>query len=385
MNRATKDGTARPLPYRVLAIDDSPEIIDTIRAALGSEFLLLASVSAATGLKLAAQHRPDLILLDVVMPELDGFEVCRHLKADPCTRDIPVIFVTGMGSQGDELEGFSLGAVDFVTKPIEPIILQARVRTQIELSSVRRALGEANNRMAIERELVAQIIISMRTDDQFFQERLSWVSHSHDTAGGDLVLSARRPSGDEHVLIGDFTGHGLPAAVGTPLVSHLFYSMTEADRPLDEVLREINNVLVKRLPVDIFMAAAAVCITADAEHAKLWSFGNPDLLHRGADGRWTQIVSTELPMGIVPQSVPYASCRQQLVEGEALYLMTDGPIEAVLPSGEMLGLTRLKDALERHTTSLQAVIDEVLNQVANPDEVDDMTIIRIDGGIRRSR
>jgi len=385
LNRATKDGTARPLPYRVLAIDDSPEIIDTIRAALGSEFLLLASVSAATGLKLAAQHRPDLILLDVVMPELDGFEVCRHLKADPCTRDIPVIFVTGMGSQGDELEGFSLGAVDFVTKPIEPIILQARVRTQIELSSVRRALGEANNRMAIERELVAQIIISMRTDDQFCEDRLSWASHSRDTAGGDVVLSAKRPNGDEHVLIGDFTGHGLPAAVGTPLVSHLFYSMTEANRPLDEVLREINNVLVKRLPMDIFMAAAAVCITADAEHAKLWSFGNPDLLHRGADGRWTQIVSTELPMGIVPQSVPYASCRQQLAEGEALYLMTDGPIEAVLPSGEMFGLTLLKDALERHTTSLQAVIDEVLNQVANPDEVDDMTIIRIDGGIRRSR
>ena len=383
MNRATKDGTARPLPYRVLAIDDSPEIIDTIRAALGSEFLLLASVSAAKGLKLAAQHRPDLILLDVVMPELDGFEVCRHLKADPCTRDIPVIFVTGMGSQGDELEGFSLGAVDFVTKPIEPIILQARVRTQIELSSVRRALGEANNRMAIERELVAQIIISMRTDDQFFEERLSWVSHSHDTAGGDVVLSARRPNGDEHVLIGDFTGHGLPAAVGTPLVSHLFYSMTEADRPLDEILPEINNVLVKRLPVDIFMAAAAVCIPADAEEADLWSFGNPDLLHRGADGRWTQIVSTELPMGIVPQSGPYASCRQQLVEGAALYLMTDGPIEAVCPSGEMFGLTRLKDALERHTTSLQSVIDEVLDQVANPNEVDDMTIIRIDGGIRR--
>ena len=383
MNRVAKNGMARPLPFRVLAIDDSPEIIDTIRAALGSEFLLLASVSAATGLKLAAQHRPDLILLDVVMPELDGFEVCRRLKADPGTRDIPVIFVTGMGSQGDELEGFSLGAVDFVTKPIEPVILQARVRTQIELSSVRRALGEANDHMAIERELVAQIIISMRTDDQFFEERLSWVSHSHDTAGGDVVLSARRPNGDEHVLIGDFTGHGLPAAVGTPLVSHLFYSMTEADRPLDEILPEINNVLVKRLPVDIFMAAAAVCIPADAEEADLWSFGNPDLLHRGADGRWTQIVSTELPMGIVPQSGPYASCRQQLVEGAALYLMTDGPIEAVCPSGEMFGLTRLKDALERHTTSLQSVIDEVLDQVANPNEVDDMTIIRIDGGIRR--
>ncbi|HOP15104.1 MAG: fused response regulator/phosphatase [Gammaproteobacteria bacterium] len=382
MMESIKENSARRTRYRVLAIDDSPEIIDTIRTALGSDFQLIAAVSPGQGLKLAAKHRPDLVLLDVVMPELDGFEVCRRLKADPGTRDIPVIFVTGMGSQGDELEGFSLGAVDFVTKPIEPVILQARVRTQIELASVRRALSEANDHMAIERELIAQIIISMRTDEQFCEDRLSWASHSCDTAGGDVVLSAKRPNGDEHVLIGDFTGHGLSAALGTPLVSHLFYSMTEADRPLDEILPEINNVLVKRLPVHIFMAAAAVCIPGNAENAAVWSFGNPDVLHLGTDGQWTHIASTELPMGIDRRSAPYPSCQQRLAEGEALYLMTDGSIEAVCPSGDMFGLTRVKDALERHTISPQAVIDVVLGQVAHPDEVDDMTIMRIDGGIR---
>ena len=97
MNRVAKNGMARPLPFRVLAIDDSPEIIDTIRAALGSEFLLLASVSAAKGLKLAAQHRPDLILLDVVMPELDGPSLLRELRK---TRpELKIIFVSGYAEE----------------------------------------------------------------------------------------------------------------------------------------------------------------------------------------------------------------------------------------------------------------------------------------------
>lgn len=371
--------------YRVLAIDDSPEILDTVRAALGDEFQVMATVDPRQGLQLAMHKQPDLILLDVVMPDLDGYQVCNMLKAADGSRNTPVIVVTGLGSQGDELQAFAAGAVDFVTKPIEPVILRARVRTHLELAAVRRALGRANDHMAMERELIGQIIVGMRNAADFYGARLEWASHSRDTAGGDVVLSARRPNGDEHVLVGDFTGHGLPAAIGTPLISHIFYSMTAQNDPLERILIEINDVLVRRLPVHLFMVSAAVCIPAGAEEVRIWSFGNPDLLHRDAHGAWSQLRSSELPMGIVLCDGGYASSTLSLQDGESLFLMTDGAFEAECKGGGMFGVQRIKDVLDRNDLSVHAVIDEILSSAVAVDDTDDMTLLRIDGGSRPSR
>ena len=383
MNAFEEQFEAKAAPYRVLAIDDSPESLDLVRGALSPGFHVQAATDGQRGLQLARRHHPDLIVLDVLMPDMDGHEVCRRLRADPATCDIPVIFVTGLTSEGDELRGFELGAVDFVSKPIEPVILQARVRTQVELAAARRELARANAHMAQERELIAEVVLSMRNDEQFCPARLTWVSQSQDAAGGDLVLSAMRPNGDEHVLIGDFTGHGLPAAIGTPLVSHLFYSLTAANLPLGDVLREINNVLVRRLPLQFFMASAAVCIPASSVHAEIWSFGNPDLLHRDAAGHWTSHVARELPMGIVRHDAPYPSETVSLDRDECLFLMTDGPIEASCSSGGTFGVERIRSVLAANALSDEAVLESVVACTAAPRALDDMTILRIDGGPRR--
>jgi diguanylate cyclase (GGDEF)-like protein len=123
---------------QVLIVDDQPANVDMLAEALGSAYEILVATSAARALELAPTA--DLILLDVLMPDLDGLEVCRRLKADESTRRIPVIFVTALEQTEDETDGFAAGAVDYIVKPINPAIVRARVRTHLELKAARDLL-----------------------------------------------------------------------------------------------------------------------------------------------------------------------------------------------------------------------------------------------------
>ena len=127
----------------VLVVDDTPENIDVIKGVLGDCYRLKVALNGLKALKIAeADPPPDLILLDIMMPEMDGYEVCRRLKENPITRRIPIIFLTAKNQIEDEARGFQLGAVDYITKPISPPIVQARVRTQLALYDQNRTLEE---------------------------------------------------------------------------------------------------------------------------------------------------------------------------------------------------------------------------------------------------
>ena len=118
----------------ILIVDDVPANINVLSEILRPTYQVKVVTSGMMALKIAMQSNPpDLILLDVMMPEMDGYEVCRQLKANATTRNIPIIFVTAMDEVKDETTGFALGAVDYITKPVNPAIVQARVKTHLAL------------------------------------------------------------------------------------------------------------------------------------------------------------------------------------------------------------------------------------------------------------
>jgi len=171
--------TAPPL-QRVLIVDDEPANVHSLAAALGGNYDLRFATDAARALELAASVAFDLILLDVVMPDMDGFDVLRRLKADEATRAVPVIFVTSMGEVADEELGFALGAVDYMTKPASAPLVRARVRTHIELKRQRDLLEQ--------RALVDQItgIANRRRFDEALEQR--WRHAARDNTPLLLVL-----------------------------------------------------------------------------------------------------------------------------------------------------------------------------------------------------
>ncbi|MEO5348271.1 MAG: response regulator [Magnetococcus sp. YQC-3] len=143
------DPTAPPPEKRgtVLLVDDQPEHIDVIKAALERQFVVKIATHGALGLRLATQDRVDLILLDIMMPGMDGFELCRLLKSQPETQDIPVVFLTAKHNFDDETLGLTLGAVDFIRKPSNPAVVLTRVRNLVDLHKTKQELLQRNEEL----------------------------------------------------------------------------------------------------------------------------------------------------------------------------------------------------------------------------------------------
>jgi putative two-component system response regulator len=135
----------RSTGHTLLVVDDMPENLVVLGELLQPHYRVRVANSGARALQVAvSEPKPDLILLDVMMPGMDGYEVLERLRANPATRDIPVIFITAMNGTADEERGLSAGAVDYITKPIRPVIVQARVRAQLELKQARDWLKDQN-------------------------------------------------------------------------------------------------------------------------------------------------------------------------------------------------------------------------------------------------
>jgi CheY-like chemotaxis protein len=125
----------------ILVVDDAPANIRVVNEILHETYRVKVATNGEKALELAsAEPGPDLILLDIVMPGMDGYEVCARLKADPKTRDIPVLFLTGQTEVADETRGFETGAVDYIHKPFSPAVVAARVQTHLALREAREQL-----------------------------------------------------------------------------------------------------------------------------------------------------------------------------------------------------------------------------------------------------
>ncbi|MCA1945013.1 MAG: response regulator [Desulfovibrio sp.] len=145
---------------RVLIVDDTPENIQVLMETLRGEHALQAAKDGEKALRLAfAEPHPDLVLLDIMMPGMDGYEVCRRLKADVRTRDIPVLFITALSEEEDEARGLALGAVDYITKPFRPGLVKMRVRNQLELKKHRDHLDELVQERTREVALIKEVTI----------------------------------------------------------------------------------------------------------------------------------------------------------------------------------------------------------------------------------
>lgn len=131
-----------PEPPRLLIVDDDPASVELIANLFRGEYEVFFALDGQKALVLAANAMPDLVLLDLILPDIDGFEVCARLKADPLTSAIPVLFITGRNDSAAETHGLELGAVDYITKPINPLVLKIRVRNQIELKQARDQLAQ---------------------------------------------------------------------------------------------------------------------------------------------------------------------------------------------------------------------------------------------------
>ncbi|MBF0102672.1 MAG: diguanylate cyclase, partial [Desulfobacterales bacterium] len=135
---------------RILIVEDSVENIDFLMALLKEDYMVAAALNGAKAWVMATKNPPDLFLLDIVMPEMDGYELCQKFKSNEATRDIPVIFITSLSDALDEAKAFSIGAMDYITKPFSPLTVKARIKTHLSVHIMRKQLEEQNALLAKE-------------------------------------------------------------------------------------------------------------------------------------------------------------------------------------------------------------------------------------------
>jgi CheY-like chemotaxis protein len=203
---------------RILVVDDTSANIKILADLLRRDYLLSVATSGLDALEIAFNDRPDLVLLDILMPDMDGYEVCRRLKADTRTQEVAVIFVTAMGELDDETKGFSLGAVDYITKPVRPPIVKARVATHVELALARKSLAFQNKVLRRSLRMAADVQRSLlpKTIPSFPGLEVACRMIPCDAVGGDYLdfLSGEDFAGRGFgAAVGDVAGHGPAAAL----------------------------------------------------------------------------------------------------------------------------------------------------------------------------
>lgn len=170
---------------KILIVDDNAENIEILAAILKSDYSIQIALSGEKALEIAFEKStPDIILLDIMMPKMDGFEVCRRLKENSTTKNIPVIFVTAMGEMSNEKHGFELGAVDYITKPVSPPIVKARVKTHLAIYDQNRYLEE---KVAEKTTLLRKALDDLKDSSRETIYRLTQAADYRDEDTGDHI------------------------------------------------------------------------------------------------------------------------------------------------------------------------------------------------------
>ena len=332
----------------VLIVDDAPSNLQLVDSILKDSYNVRIATNGAKALELVrAKPEPDLILLDVMMPGMDGYEVCTRLKADAGTKDIPVIFLTGQTEAADETRGFDVGAVDYIHKPFSPAVVKARVHTHLVLRAIREQLAMQLLALQKELETARQIQLSILPRETPKIEGLDigarYIPMS--AVAGDfydfIVVD------DKHVgiLIADVSGHGMPAALIASMLKIAFAAETVCAANPAQVLQGLNRSLCGKFQHH-YVTAAYVYVDMERCTLSYAGAGHPPLVVWGPPtGEVHKIEENGLFLGKFGFAT-YTAVEIPLVHGSWVLLYTDGVTETTNPQMTEFGDQRLAEVLK---------------------------------------
>lgn len=371
----------------VLIAEDSATdrmLLSTIVGRQGHR--VLAAANGLEAVALFESQRPQLVLMDALMPVMDGFEAARRIKAMAGETMVPIIFLTSLSEDEALVSCLEAGGDDFLAKPYSRVILEAKInamdrlrRLHQEVLRQRDQIARHNEHLQNEQLVAKAVFDKVAHSGCLGSGNVRYLQSPYALFNGDLLLAAFHPSGDMHVLLGDFTGHGLPAAIGAMPLAEVFYRMTGKGHSLVEILHEGNAKLRRILPRGVFCCATLLNISFRRRMVDFWGGGLPAgyVLRQG--GERVPLVSRHLPLGVLdPDSFrdDYESYSLEL--GDRVFLLSDGVLEAQNERDELFGEQRLLDVLDasREPSRLFADIQQAL-QAFHGEARDDVSLVEV--------
>ncbi len=366
--------------FTVLAVDDNLLNLKLIEKSLEREgYRVISAIDGPKARQLAEKQNPDLILLDIEMPGENGFEVIKHLKDNPKTNTIPVIFLTGVSEVDSKLKGFNLGAVDYITKPFHPREVLARVRIHLKLSIATNSLIR-DQAQKLNQVTEAQTSM-LPTPDNFPDAQFGIYYQAMQEAGGDFYDILKISDNITGYFLADSSGHDIETSYITASVKALLaQNCTPVYSPF-ESMKMINDVLVEILPEGKYLTACYIHINRATKKMTLINAGHPPVVHIPFEGETCLIESKGDILGMF-KDARFGIRNIEISKKDKFIVFSDGLVESTEEKTTWAtGTQNLLPEFKKMSGLPYQEIPEKLIEIlfpANSEMEDDITVLSIE-------
>jgi sigma-B regulation protein RsbU (phosphoserine phosphatase) len=375
----------------ILIVDDKPANLRLLSQMLVENgYQVRPAPDGSVALAAARAQPPDLILLDIRMPDMDGYQVCKHLKADASTRDIPIIFISALTETQDKVKAFAVGGVDYVTKPLQFQEVLARVKTHLALRRLQTELQHANTRLEdANKKMEQELILAGEVQAGFLPRTLpdvrgwqfSVTLKSARETSGDFYDINLLPDGHLGILVADVVDKGVGAALFMALSWTLIrtYAAEYPAHP-EMVLTAVNRRILEDTNANQFVAVSYCILDPATGRLVYCNAGNcPPFVFRSRDVHEVhKLVHTGIPLGLLEDRT-WDQAVVQLGAGDVLALYTDGITEAQNEKEEFYGEARLLNSIRANLDGSareikQGILADLQEFVGSAPQYDDITL-----------
>ena len=348
----------------ILLVDDKPANLRLLNQMLADRgFIVRAVKSGERALESIRATPPDLILLDIKMPGMDGYEVLHRLKQTPDSSDIPVIFISALDDIQNKVRGFNMGCVDYITKPFQYEEVIARVETHLSLQRFQKRLQRANRRYENELKLAGSLQANLLPKDvpalPGFQ--LSFVLRSARETSGDFYDIFPLNSGHFGILVADVVDKGAAAALLMAYGRTLLRTLAEEfPEDPDRVLNNVNQRMLSYTDTSHFLTVFYGILELEKNEFVYSNAGHNPAIHlKAANGKMTLLKNTGMPLGLFADQ-DWRQRKIQLNPGDLVVMYTDGITDAQNQQYELYGMERFKETLQANHKQPPAELDKLV-------------------------
>lgn len=348
-----------------MVVDDSATQCRVLSILLQEEgYDVITANDGATGVDLYIKHQPDLVLMDINMPIMNGYEATRQIKSMSNDTLAPLIFVTSMNTDQSFIESIEAGGDGILVRPFSPEVFKAKIKSIQRISDLYQQVKSLQQEQQKDAELAEELMSRVIESRNYALDKIGVIKQPATLFSGDIQLSALSPNGDIFVMLGDFTGHGLRASIGAIPLAETFRTMTQKGFSILEIVNQINQQLYRLLPPDLFLAAGFVTISAHDESAYIFNAGLPDAYILSSTGEIKdRLPSIHPPIGVLPEILSDAKLLIRSVNRkDKVILISDGIVEARNNQDELFGFERFERAIVNGVIK-DALIVEVQNDL----------------------
>jgi len=366
-----------------LVVDDSMTQCMVLSALLQEEgYQVVIANDGACGVEKYVEHQPDLVLMDINMPVMDGYEATRRIKNVSGDNLAPLIFITSMDTDQAFIDSVEAGGDGILVRPFSPKVFKAKIKSIQRIDDLYQQVRTLQQEQQQDAELAEKMMSEVIESRNFALNKVGVIKQAAAMFSGDMQLTSLCPNGDLHVLLGDFTGHGLRASIGAIPVTETFRAMTKKGFSILDIVAQINRQLYDLLPNDLFFAACFACISEHDKSAYVLNAGLPEgyvfsekaeIMH--------QFSSVHPPLGILPKLLENTLLSIVPVEkSDRFVLITDGIIEARNEQGQEFGVPSFEHAAEQGilTSDIStSVLSSLKSFCQNMPQEDDISLVDV--------